>query len=120
VGEGWEEISPGHKRPAKRSLQTGAFKARGGRGNALGAVLLGGTTPGRVLCLQTQRGRVQTKRAQAFASGTRVYIISACSVRRTGRTGRTRTQGTIFADGVHDPEYNLRSTQGLSSPDASC
>ena len=43
-------------------------------------------------------GRVQTKRAWAFASGTRVYLISASSIRPTGRTGPTRTQGNIFAD----------------------
>jgi len=98
VGEGWEEISPGHKAPAKRSLQTGAFRARGGRGYALGAGLLGRTAPGRVLCLRTQRGRIQTKRARAFASGTGVYVISTWSVWCTGRTGRTRTQGNIFAD----------------------
>jgi len=64
----------------------------------LGAGLLGRTVPGRVLCLQIQRGRVQTKRARGFASGTGVYLISAWSVRRTGRIGRTRTQGNIFAD----------------------
>ena len=98
MGEGWEEISPGHKVPAKRGLQTGAFRARGGRGYALGAGLLGRTVPGRVLCLRTQRGHVQTKRAWAFASGTGVYVISAWSIRRTGGTGRTRTQGNIFAD----------------------
>jgi len=84
VGEGWEEISPGHKAPAKRSLQTGALRARAGRGYALKAGLLGRTAPGRVLCLRTQRGRVQTKRARPFASGTGVYVISAWSVRRTG------------------------------------
>jgi len=98
VGEGWGEIGPSHKAPAKRSLQTGAFRARGGRGYALGAGLLGRTVPGHVLCLRTQRGRFQTKRARAFASGTGVYFISAWSVQRTGRTGHTRTQGNIFAD----------------------
>ena len=98
VEESWEEISPGHKAPAKRSLWTGAFRARGGRGYALGAGLLGRTAPGHVLCLWTQRGHIQTKRAWAFASGTGVYVISAWSVRRTGRTGGTRTQSNIFAD----------------------
>jgi len=60
--------------------------------------LLGRTAPGHVLYLRTQRGCVQTKRARAFASGTGVYVISAWSVQRTGRTGRTRTQDNIFAD----------------------
>jgi len=72
LGEGWEEISPGHKAPAKRSLQTRALRARGGRGYALGVELLGRTGPGRFLYLRTQRGRVKTKRARAFASGTEI------------------------------------------------
>jgi len=97
VDEGCEDISPGHKVPAKRSLQTGAFRARGGRGYALGAWFLGRTAPGCILCLQAQRGHVRTKRAGALASGTGVYIIRAWTVRRTGRTGRARTQGNIFA-----------------------
>ena len=62
----------------KRSLRTGAFRTRGERGYALGAGLLGRTAPGHVLCLRRQRGRVQTKRARVFASGTGVYVISAC------------------------------------------
>jgi len=98
VGEGWSEMSPGHKAPAKRSLETGALRARGGRGYALGAGSLGRTAPGQVLCLGTQRGRVQTNRVRALTSGTGVYVISARSVGRTGRTGRTRIQGNIFAD----------------------
>ena len=96
--EGWEEISPGHKASVKRSLQTGSFRARGGRGYALGAGLLGRTAPGHALCLRTHRGRIRTKRARAFASGTGVYVISAWIVWRTVRTGRTRTQGNIFVD----------------------
>jgi len=51
VGEGWEEVSPGHKAPAKRSLQIGAFRAKGGRGYALRAGVLGRMAPGCVLCL---------------------------------------------------------------------
>jgi len=72
VGEGWEQIGPVHKALAKMSLLTGAFRARGGRGYVREAELLGRTAPGRVLCLRTQRGRIQTKRARAFTSGTRV------------------------------------------------
>ena len=74
------------------------IRARGGKGHALRAGLLGRTAPGRILCLRTQRSRVKTRRACAFVSGTGVYVISAGSVRGTGRTGRTRTQGNIFAD----------------------
>jgi len=98
VGEGCDKISPGHKAPAKRSLRTEAFRAGGGRVYALGAGFLGSTAPGHVLCLWTQRGRAQTTRAQPFASGTGVYVISAWSIRRTVRTGSTRIQGNIFAD----------------------
>ena len=75
-----------------RSLRTGAFSVRGGRGYALRAGLRGRTVPGHVLCLQIQRGRIQTKRARAFTSGTGVYVISAWSVQSIGQTGRTRTQ----------------------------
>jgi len=99
-GEGWEEITPGLKAPAKRSLQPGALRARGGRGYALGAGLLGRTATGRVLCLRTKRGRGQTKRARGFASGTGVYVISAWSVQCRGRTGRTKVQGNIFAGAI--------------------
>jgi len=100
VGEGWEEISLGHKAPAKRSRQPGAFRAMGGRGSALGAGLLGRPAPGHVLGLRTQRGRIQVKPARPFASGTGVYLISAGRVRRTGGTGGTRMQANIFADVV--------------------
>ena len=54
--------------------------------------------PGRILCLGKQRGHVQTTQAQAYASGTGVYILRAWNVRSTGRTTSTRTQGNIFTD----------------------
>jgi len=74
VGEGWEELSPGNKAAAKRSLKTGAFRASGRRGYALGAGWLGRTAVGRVLCRWTQRGCGQKKRARTLPSGTGVQL----------------------------------------------
>ena len=56
------------------------------------------TAPGCTRCVRTEKDSARTKRAQAEAPRTGVYVISAWNVRRTRRTGCNREQGSIFAD----------------------
>ena len=55
--------------------------------------------PGCARCVRTEKGSARTKRARAEAPRTGLYVICAWNVWRTGRTGRNRAQGSIFADG---------------------
>ena len=57
------------------------------------------TAPGCTRCVRTEKGSAWTKRAQAEAPRTGVYVISAWNVRGRGRTGCNRAQGSFFADG---------------------
>ena len=56
------------------------------------------TAPGCTRCVRTEKGSARTKQARAEAPRTGVYVISAWIVRRTGRTGCNRAQGSCFAD----------------------
>ena len=96
----WEERIRGRKASGRGGRRTGASGAAGGRGFALGGMVARQTAPGCTRHIRTEEGSARTKRARAEAPRTGVYVISALNVRRMGRTGCNRAQGTFFAD-VH-------------------
>jgi len=76
----------------------GCFWHCRGEGFCTGSMVARQTAPGCTLCVWTQKGRAQTKRARAEAPRTGVYVMSAWNVLGTGRTGCNRAQGSFFAD----------------------
>ena len=77
----------------------GSFRRCKGEGICAGGMVARQTAPGCTWCVRREKGSARTKRARGEAPRTGVYVISAWNVRRTGRTGCNRAQGSFFADG---------------------
>jgi len=103
MGRNWAHLGGENSRSKGfwgRWQVNGCFRRCRGEGFCAGGMVARQTAPGCTRCVRTEKGSARTKRAQAEAPRTGVYVISAWNVRGTGRTGCNRAQGSFFADGV--------------------